>query len=113
MAIVAAFFGGRRSDVMVTHLSQLWASITGGPVACRIIDQPDGSIVIACNSPIPRVRSSDRSICYVESIDAQRIRVKPRDDGDATISIWMGDGTAPPVLVSCGVMRGNFSRLDW
>jgi hypothetical protein len=113
MAIVTAFFAGRQSDLMVTHLSQLWESMTGEPIAYNVINQPDGSILICCNSPVPRVRSSDSSICIVELIDAQRIRVKQRDDGDAAISIWMGDGTALPVIFSCGVNRGNLTRLDW
>jgi hypothetical protein len=94
--VVAAFFIGQQSDEVAGRLRQLWRTVWPGAAPYKLVSQPDGSILITCNSGVPRVIVNNPSVCGVEPIDARRIRVTKRGDGVATVDLWL-DSARPPV----------------
>jgi hypothetical protein len=115
MVVVTAFFVGQRSDEIGDRLRQSWQRFWAGGRPYRVLSQPDGSILIHCNSPVGRAITSDGAISSVEPIDTTRIRVKAYNDGALNVDLWLDDGPqinqfAPPLRLAFTIEEGNLSH---
>jgi hypothetical protein len=93
VVVVAAFFLGRQSDEIGARLAQLWQSIWPSvpPFSYRLVNQPDGSLLIVSQSKVDGVTSFDQQVIRVDILDANQVKIAPQADGNSRVTVWQYD----------------------
>ena len=97
MAVVAAFFVGRRSDE-IKVLASNWWEVTrvrfGGHVkpGYKVAYWPLGSLTISEDVPIQALVNNDPTVVYARLSTSRQLQVSPKSLGEATVSYSLPSG---------------------
>jgi hypothetical protein len=114
MAIVAAYFTGRRSDQIESAANQWWRVTCvrwGGEVAnSEVVMWPRRGVTINESCEINNVSTLDPEVCTVRKTCGKQLEVSPVTDGKTLIYFDDSDGNKHKFLLS--VTNGRIDA-DW